>query len=201
MATKLSAEEAVRFERYSAMNAGIVENSLPCGCKAYQDVFTYRRWAAQGMQVQKGQKAIKIGTYAPVTQKDKETGEVKVIGKRPWVSAVFCRHQVRSGPAPAATPAPVATPAPATTIQANGSTKYSTLKEYAPIGMIEQLPELKSTYSGKNPAGGRRAFCKSAGVGPLQARWERGIEYRYDIRVKLATNPQQLTLTIPTPIR
>ena len=88
--------EAVRFGRYSAANAAIVEASLACGCKAYEDVFTYKRWKAQGFQVQKGETAIKIGTYAPITKKDEDTGETKVVGKRPWTRAVFCRHQVRA---------------------------------------------------------------------------------------------------------
>lgn len=96
MSTRMSAQEAVRFERYSAVNAAIVSASLPCGCQPYQDVFTYRRWLAQGFQVQKGQHAVKIATYAPVTRKNEETGEAEVVGKRPWTSAVFCRHQVQA---------------------------------------------------------------------------------------------------------
>jgi hypothetical protein len=80
-------------------------------------------------------------------------------------------------------------------------TKYftGTLKEYSPLGRIEQLPELKSEYRGKSSAGGRRAIFKSAGVGPLSARWMRGVEIRgpgtsYEIRVKLQITPGQLTL-------
>jgi len=91
----MDSTEAVRFDRYSAINAAIVENSLACGCVAYEDVFTYRRWKAQGFQVQKGETAIKPSTYAPITEKD-EDGETRVIGKRPWTSAVFCKHQVRA---------------------------------------------------------------------------------------------------------
>ncbi len=87
----MSADQAVRFEHYSQVNATIVEASFSCECVAYEDVFTYRRWLAQGMQVQKGQKAIKITTYRPIT--DKDTGEI--IGRAPTTSAVFCRHQVK----------------------------------------------------------------------------------------------------------
>jgi len=96
MTTKMTAQQALQFDRYSAVNAAIVAANLPCGCQPYQDVFTYRRWQAQGMQVQKGQKSIKIATYAPVTRKDEETGELVVVGKRPWTSRVFCRHQVQT---------------------------------------------------------------------------------------------------------
>ena len=92
----MTAEDAVRFDRFSAVNYAIVAASLPCGCQPYQDVFTYRRCAAQGFQVQKGQKAVKIATYAPITRKNQDTGEDEVIGKRPWTSAVFCRHQVQA---------------------------------------------------------------------------------------------------------
>ena len=94
MTHKMTADQATQFDRFSVMNATIVESSLPCGCKAYEDVFTYRRWQAQGYQVRRGEKAIKIAIYAPITQKDQDTGEETVIGKRPWTSAVFCRHQV-----------------------------------------------------------------------------------------------------------
>jgi hypothetical protein len=91
MAEKMSAAEAVRFEHYSQTNALIVESSFACDCQAYEDVFTYRRWLAQGMQVQRGEKAIKITTYRPIM--DEDTGEV--VGRAPTTSAVFCRHQVK----------------------------------------------------------------------------------------------------------
>lgn len=89
----MTADQAQRFEYYSATNAGIVKACLPCGCKPYEDVFTYARWQALGYQVKKGEHGIKIGTYAPITQKD-EDGE-KIVGKRPWTSTVFCRCQVK----------------------------------------------------------------------------------------------------------
>ena len=91
----MTSEEARTFERYSAFNAATVKASLPlqggmpCGCEPYQDVFTFKRWIAQGRVVRKGEHAVRISTYAPIT--DKETGEI--IGRRPWRSAVFCRHQ------------------------------------------------------------------------------------------------------------
>ena len=50
----LTPQGARSFDRYSVVNATAVESSLPCGCKAYESVFTYRRWKAQGFQVQRG---------------------------------------------------------------------------------------------------------------------------------------------------
>lgn len=86
----MTADEARAFPQgYSVANAARVLAALDCGCKPYEDVFTFARWRALGRTVTKGQHAIRISTYAPVT--DKETGEV--IGRRPWRSAVFCRHQ------------------------------------------------------------------------------------------------------------
>ena len=85
----MTSDEARTFERYSAFNAATVKASLPCGCEPYEDVFTFKRWIAQGLVVRKGEHAVRISTYAPIT--DKETGEI--IGRRPWRSAVFCRHQ------------------------------------------------------------------------------------------------------------
>jgi hypothetical protein len=69
----------------------------------------------------------------------------------------------------------------------------SHMKPYSPLGMIEQLPALKKGYKGKNPAGGRRAFAKYGGVGPLPALWMRGVG-EGEIRVKLQIMPGQLTL-------
>ena len=89
MAEAMSSTQAVRFDHFSQVNADIVETSFPCECEAYKDVFTYRRWSAQGMQVRRGEKAVKITTFRPV--KDEE-GEI--IGRAPVTSAVFCRHQV-----------------------------------------------------------------------------------------------------------
>jgi len=60
MLTKLSPEQAVKFDRFSLMNALTVANLLPCGCVPYQDVFTYNRWKAQGFIVKRGEHGIKI---------------------------------------------------------------------------------------------------------------------------------------------
>ncbi len=86
-------ETARQFDRYSVANAVAVKQSLPCGCEPYQDVFTYRRWKAQGFQVQRGQKAIKLPLIRHYTRTDPETGEEKH-GRMMSRSAVFCRCQI-----------------------------------------------------------------------------------------------------------
>ncbi len=104
----LTAAEAISFNRYSAANASQVQARLSCGCEPYKDVFTYNRWRAQGYQVMRGQKAVKL----PIIIEKEEDGEVK---KRFWTAAVFCRHQVKAigAPEPAPAPAPAPEPTPA----------------------------------------------------------------------------------------
>ena len=93
---KMSSADARTFSRFSVMNAAIVKRALPCGCEPYADVFTYRRWLAQGYQVQKGQHAIKLALVKSIVHKDEDTGEEstrRLLGS----SAVFCRCQVKDG--------------------------------------------------------------------------------------------------------
>ena len=86
----MTPEQATTFNQYSPVNAAEVTARLECGCQPYQDVFTYNRWKAQGQQVQRGQKAIKLPVI--VVKKDEETEEVKRLFR---TSNVFCRHQVK----------------------------------------------------------------------------------------------------------
>jgi hypothetical protein len=87
-------ETARQFDRYSVANAVTLKEALPCGCEPYQDVFTYRRWKAQGFQVQRGQKAIRLPLIYRREEKDRETGK-ETVTRRMGRSAVFCRCQVR----------------------------------------------------------------------------------------------------------
>jgi hypothetical protein len=75
-------------------NAVTLKEALPCGCEPYIDVFAYRRWKAQGFQVQRGEKAIRLPLIYQRAQKDPETGE-ETVARRMGCSAVFCRCQVR----------------------------------------------------------------------------------------------------------
>ncbi len=87
-------ETARRFDRYSAANAIAITEALSCDCEPYQDVFTYRRWKAQGFQVQKGERAIRLPLIYKRTERDPRTGEEKTTRRR-GRSALFCRCQVR----------------------------------------------------------------------------------------------------------
>jgi len=86
----MTPEAARSFGRYSIGNATAVVTARPCGCKPYEDVFTFRRWIALGFVVRKGETAIKLPVITD--KQDEETGEVKRLFH---TSAVFCRCQVK----------------------------------------------------------------------------------------------------------
>lgn len=93
----MSAEEARTFERGESVASTVtVRTLLACGCEPYRDVFTYRRWKAQGYQVQRGEKAIRVPLVREIAEHDTETGAEtgrtrRMLGR----SALFCRHQVQ----------------------------------------------------------------------------------------------------------
>lgn len=80
---------AVEFKHYSAKNAQSVEDHFNCDCKAYVDIFTYKRWQDQKMQVQKGSTGTRIQSWIEKERKD----GTKVTF--PKTTTVFCRHQVQ----------------------------------------------------------------------------------------------------------
>ena len=89
MTERMTATEAMTFEQGHSMTSGMIldaaAQSHGCVCKPYQDWFTYKRWRAQGFQVQKGQHGVKLTTYIPIRDdNDKPTGKT-----RPWRSTVF----------------------------------------------------------------------------------------------------------------
>lgn len=136
----MTAEQAKEFSTYSARNAAIVAMAFEqCGCSAYEDVFTFARWKAQGYQVRKGEHGVKISTYAPITRKDPETGADAVVGTRPWTSTVFCRCQVdatgESKPASSGTRRVrrESKPAPAAAIKPNRKPEVMTAVEFLGI--------------------------------------------------------------------
>ena len=89
----MTSDQARTFQAYSAENATTVVMSLDCGCEPYVDVFTYNRWKAQGFQVQKGMKSIKIPVYGTSTGEN-EDGEV-IASRYRTVGRVFCKCQVQ----------------------------------------------------------------------------------------------------------
>ena len=87
-------ETARSFDRYSVANAVAIREALSCDCQPYQDVFTYRRWQAQGYQVQRGQRSIRLPLVKLVERENAETGKVET-RRLLTRSAVFCRCQVQ----------------------------------------------------------------------------------------------------------
>ena len=90
---EMTAEEAREFSHFSVHNA--VQAQLACeegSCEAYSDIFTYRRWRAQGYRVRKGEKGTAVTTWITTEARrgDEETKRVR----RPKRAVLFCRHQV-----------------------------------------------------------------------------------------------------------
>jgi len=95
MSEKMTAQTATQFEHGhstgSVLLLTLAAQERGCTCEPYQDWFTYKRWKAQGFQVQKGEHGIKLTVYVP--NKPDEDGEST--GTHPWHSTVFCRCQVK----------------------------------------------------------------------------------------------------------
>jgi len=111
----MTAQEATQFDGYSMANAMIVSAAAAkrgCQCRPYEDWYTYKRWQAQGYQVQRGERGVRLSTFVTMTKTDEDLddstespaqsnsaefdkGNKVVVGKRPWTSIVFCRCQVK----------------------------------------------------------------------------------------------------------
>ena len=90
---QMSAEEARTFQHYSVHNAVQAQQACSEGlCEAYRDIFTYRRWRAQGYQVQRGEKGTPVTTWITTTRMD-ENGD-PVTFRHAKRTVLFCRHQV-----------------------------------------------------------------------------------------------------------
>jgi len=89
-----SPDEARRFDHFSVHNAVAAETICPTlECRAYTDIFTSRRWLAQGYGVKKGERGAVITTWVVVRDLDEREEDV-VRQRRPKKAVVFCRHQV-----------------------------------------------------------------------------------------------------------
>lgn len=92
-AQQMTADDARQFDHFSVHNA--VQAEMACAegsCHAYTDIFTFRRWRAQGFIVRKGEKGTTVTTWVPVpTQNDTDETTVR---RRPKRAVLFCRHQV-----------------------------------------------------------------------------------------------------------
>lgn len=91
-----TAIKARTFETRSPASAELVKAAAAlrgCACRPYEDWFTYQRWQAQGMQVQKGEKSTRIPYY--ITEElDQDDGTTKTVSHR-TASCLFCRCQVK----------------------------------------------------------------------------------------------------------
>lgn len=92
-----SPEDARTFASYSVRNAAIVRQVLACDCEPYEDVFTMRRWNAQGRKVVKGQRGHAIPVLIPVVYEDEDGTEQYATETR--TVNVFCRCQTEPLPA------------------------------------------------------------------------------------------------------
>ena len=59
----------------------------------YVNVLTLKAWNQRGYRVKKGEKAIRVFTQVPITEKD-DSGEEKIVGHRPARACVFALPQV-----------------------------------------------------------------------------------------------------------
>jgi len=93
---KMSAEQARQFDGVSVANYAAAKMAFAaCGCEPYSDVFTFRRWKAQGYYVRRGEHGVRLPIVKTRAYEDRETGEEKtarILG----ASHVFCRHQVNT---------------------------------------------------------------------------------------------------------
>lgn len=93
----MNATEARTFTQKSEIHEEVLALEAEvrgCSCQPYVDWFTYRRWQAQGFQVQRGERGFKLTTYVPVVKKSGD-GTEEIIGSRPRGYSVFCRCQVK----------------------------------------------------------------------------------------------------------
>jgi len=95
----MTAEEAQHFERFSVWNATQAMAACSAGtCEAYRDIFAFKRWAALGFGVKRGEHGARLTTW--VVPKAKE-GEYEDEQERrrnliARTTVVFCRHQVEA---------------------------------------------------------------------------------------------------------
>ena len=91
---QLSADQARRFDHFSVHNEVAAEAACPTlECRAYSDIFTFRRWLVQGFKVKGGERGTVITTW--VVARDLDEREEHIVRRsRPRKAVVFCRHQV-----------------------------------------------------------------------------------------------------------
>jgi len=105
---KMTPSEATNFAGVSIASVLQIQSAIAdravqgthvsCECQPYADVFTFARWKALGMSVKKGEKALRISTFAPTGRTRSETNdegeETERAILRPVECCLFCRCQV-----------------------------------------------------------------------------------------------------------
>src|SRR6266542_49520 len=90
---EISAKEARTFQHFSVHNAAQAQQA--CSertCRAYRDIFTYRRWRAQGYRVRRGETGTAVTTWIATTRIGED--DEPVVVRRPKRTVLFCRHRV-----------------------------------------------------------------------------------------------------------
>ena len=91
ISSELQVNWAIKERRESGIHAD-------CSCRAYDDVFTFNRWIAQGSAVVKGEKAMHVSSFVPVGDKATDGKATDGTGERqrmiPKNLFLFCRCQV-----------------------------------------------------------------------------------------------------------
>jgi hypothetical protein len=91
-APAMTANQARSFDSFSVGSTLMAKLALACACEPYVDLFTYKRWLAQGMQVRKGEKSISLPLVKNVEETD-DDGEVVKSRRILGTSRLFCRCQ------------------------------------------------------------------------------------------------------------
>ena len=97
VSSELQVNAAIRTRRDSGIHGG-------CTCRAYDDVFTFNRWIAQGSAVVKGEKALHVSSFVPAKgAAGDEPQDAAAAGTScrmiPKTVFLFCRCQVAVIPA------------------------------------------------------------------------------------------------------
>lgn len=74
-AQQMNPEEAQHFAHFSVHNAVMAQMACPAGsCEAYRDIYTFRRWRAQGYVVLKGEHGTTVTTWVPIAKRNADSG-------------------------------------------------------------------------------------------------------------------------------
>ena len=89
---EMSPTEARSFPHFSVHNAVAAQSACPeASCEAYLDIFTRRRWAAQGYEVRSGEDGTVVTTFIATPG---SRGEAPADRRKRAI--LFCRHQVKA---------------------------------------------------------------------------------------------------------